>query len=163
MTTLAHMAEKKSSQRNVRYPADLVDKISKLSRFLFEEGIHAQESWASTVIVIMRQADKYGLLDTPPTWYTPEDSIAKRERNPLDHVQGLSAAGHGHAEFDFEALGDGHVLFMCSGPAPVQVSPVGFRPRWQGKYTPPCDTHPALRAGCVSIGASLWQVWTRPF
>lgn len=65
------MAEKKSAPKPIRLPADLVEKLEKLSSFLFEDGIHGSRSLSATVVMVLRHADKYGLLDTPPTWYQP--------------------------------------------------------------------------------------------
>lgn len=72
------MAEKKTTPRNIRYPADLVEKLDKLSEFLFEEGIHAQQSFAATVVVVLRQADKLGLMDSPPTWLSRPPESKRR-------------------------------------------------------------------------------------
>ena len=55
---LRTMAEKKSSPKPIRLPADLVDKLEKLSLFLFEEGIHASHSLSATVVMVLRQGDK---------------------------------------------------------------------------------------------------------
>lgn len=75
---LRTMAEKKSSPKPIRLPADLVEKLEKLSLFLFEEGIHASHSLSATVVMVLRQGDKYGLLDAPPSWYQPVDAKKKR-------------------------------------------------------------------------------------
>ena len=57
---------RKTQQKGVGIPADLLEKFDRLSRWLVENGFQPSENFSATMIYVLRRADRAGLLD-PPT------------------------------------------------------------------------------------------------
>ncbi|MBX3458586.1 MAG: hypothetical protein KF696_01325 [Planctomycetes bacterium] len=74
------MPARKKNQRTVRVPADLEAEIHKLAKSLHEVGLLPEPSWSGALVMLLLQARKVGLLDTPPKWYAQPDDSAPRQR-----------------------------------------------------------------------------------
>jgi len=77
----ACMATRKKNQRTIRVPSDLEAEIHKLAKSLHEVGLLPEPSWSGALLMVLLQARKVGLLDTPPKWYaTPDDRPARDKK-----------------------------------------------------------------------------------
>lgn len=61
----------KSEYKGVRLPPELVERIQQLADFMHAEGLSVRSSWSEALQIILRQAEKTGLMDIPPAWYSP--------------------------------------------------------------------------------------------
>ena len=73
------MTEKKS-QRNVRIPADLEKDIERMAKSLHEVGLLPDANWSGALVMVLMQAKKIGLLETPPSWYQPPTESQRRAK-----------------------------------------------------------------------------------
>jgi hypothetical protein len=56
---------RKSNQKTVGFPDDLLEKIESVAKWLADEGYQSRENFSEAVLYILRSADKLGLLNPP--------------------------------------------------------------------------------------------------
>lgn len=62
------MSENKTQPKNLRFPSGVADKIQSMAKWFEDNGLMSRANFTETLLIILKQADEAGLMETPPSW-----------------------------------------------------------------------------------------------